>query len=302
MLQFNPKKVFLFKRLHHLYSMLSQLPCCQGYVSDYMYIVCSCVCGCVYLCVSICCHLIFADTSCDNMQMTSTLPTPCRIQHKLILNHLIDTNNMAAGNWASNHATELVMMYRTRTCTVHLSCKCDSNGGVREAIYTNYMCTNKWHTYYIDGCHGKNSSDWGNYKVSVIAHHSATIHSRCNVHSQDGGQTVCGIRGLYAGSCVRSTCAGPLSSTKSTDKLWQSYLNRKDIRTAGASGQGPVSITSSCSTGDGTGVGNHSVGTYTWCTVVSTGSVTWKTLCGAWGEKHTSHVDTKCHKRGEWHH
>ena len=55
-------------------------------------------------------------------------------------------------------------------------------------------------------------------RFSVVAHHSATIHSSCNVHSQDGGQTVCGIRGLYAGSCVRATYAGPQSSTLSTDK------------------------------------------------------------------------------------
>ena len=90
-----------------------------------------------------------------------------------------------------------------------------------------------------------------------------TSDSSCNVHSQDGGQTVYGIRGLYAGSSVRSTCAGHLSTTGSTDILEQSYLIRESIGRTCASGQGPVSKTSSCSTGDGTGVGHHSVGTYT---------------------------------------
>ena len=78
-IEFNPK-VFLFSKDFIKIGMLSQLPCCQGYVSDYAYVcmsvcMCVCVCVCVYgvcvcacgvcvgvsICVSVCivrCHLM----------------------------------------------------------------------------------------------------------------------------------------------------------------------------------------------------------------------------------------------------
>ena len=55
-IEFNPK-VFLFSKDSIKIGMLSQLPCCQGYVSDYAYVcmsVCMCACVCVCVCVCVC--------------------------------------------------------------------------------------------------------------------------------------------------------------------------------------------------------------------------------------------------------
>ena len=87
-------------------------------------------------------------------------------------------------------------------------------------------------------------------------------------------------RGLYAVSSARSTLTEnskwTLSRALSTDIFGQPYHIREGVgRTSG-----PDSTTSRYSTGYGTGVVHHSVGTYK---AISTGGVTWKTLCGASG-------------------